>query len=60
MKGHKRRNSELTLIIRDSLSGQKMFGNKVQPEEHEVQGELTQKINEWNLGNEHCHYFEFN
>ena len=59
MKGYIYQNSELTLIVRNSLSGQTVFGDEVESEEHEVQGKLTQKINEWNLGNEQIHYFEF-
>ena len=60
MKGYEYQNSNLTLIVRNSLSGQKVFGNQVQSGEHEIEGEITTNINRWNLGNEQCHYFEFN
>ena len=60
MKGYAYQNLDLTLIIRNSLSGQKVFGDEVQPGEHTIEGKITAKINEWNLGHEECHYFEFN
>ena len=60
MKGYAYQNLNLTLIIRNSLSGQKVFGDEVQPGEHTIEGKTTAKINEWNLGHEECHYFEFN
>ena len=60
MKGYTNQNSNLRLIIRNSLSGQRVFGDEVQPGEHEIEGEITTNINRWNLGNEQCHYFEFN
>ena len=61
MKGYiSSQNSDLILIIRNSLSGETVFGDEVQPDEHEIQGKITQKINEWNLGKEECYYLEFN
>ena len=48
----------LKLTIRNSLAGQTVFGKK-QPGEHEIEGEITNKMNEWNLAHDNCHYFEF-
>ena len=48
----------LKLTIRNSLAGQTVFGRK-QPGEHEIEGEITNKMNEWNLAHENCYYFEF-
>ena len=59
MKGYTNQNSDLRLTIRNSLSGQKVFGDEVQPGEHEIEGKITTKHNQWNLGNENCYYFEF-
>ena len=50
--------SNLKLTIRNSLAGQKVFGEK-QPDEHDIEGKVTKKMNEWNLADENCHYFEF-
>ena len=58
MKKYSIQNSTLKLIVRDSLSGQKVFGEEVQSGEHEIEGVLTMKMNQWNLGNEYCHYIE--
>ena len=59
MKEYKNQNSDLKLTIKDSLSGQKVFGDELQPGEHEIEGKITKKYNQWNLGHENCHYFEF-
>ena len=59
MKGYKNQSSGLKLTIRNSLAGQMVFGENVQPAEHEIEGKITEK-NQWNLGHEYCHYFEFN
>ena len=66
MKKHSNQNSTLKLIVRDSLSGQKVFGEEVQSGEHTIElqleeineGKLTTRPNQWNLGNEYCHYIE--
>ena len=59
MKGYTNQSSGLKLTIRNSLAGQKVFGDNVQPDEHEIEGEITEKHNEWNLWHENCHYFQF-
>ena len=38
--------------------GEKVFGEEIQSGEHEIEGVLTMKMNQWNLGNEYCHYIE--
>ena len=58
MKKYSNQDSTLKLTVRDSLSGQKVFGENVQSGEHEIEGVLTMKMNQWNLGNEYCHYIE--
>ena len=59
MKGYTNQNSTLMLTIRDSLKGQKVFGDRIQPGECEIEGKLTEKPNQWNLASENCYYFEF-
>ena len=59
MKGYTNQDSDLKLSIRNSLAGQKVFGNEIQPGEHEIEGKVTKNVNQWNLGHEDCHYFEF-
>ena len=67
MNGYKYQDEELTLMVRNSLSGQKLnyiwdsdaFGDEVQDGEHTIEGKTTRKNNEWNLGHEECYYFEF-
>ena len=58
MKSYTSQDSTLKLTVRDSLSGQKVFGEEIQSGEHEIEGVLTMKMNQWNLGNEYCHYIE--
>ena len=66
MKNYSSQNSTLKLTVRDSLSGQKVFGEEVQSGEHVIElqlkaiieGKLPMKLNQWNLGNEYCHYIE--
>ena len=66
MKNYTSQDSTLKLTVRDSLSGQKVFGEEVQSGEHVIdlqlkeinEGKLTTKPNQWNLGNEYCHYIE--
>ena len=58
MKGYSNQNSTLKLKIRDSLKGQELFG-QIQSGEYEIEGKLTKKLNQWNLGSEYCYYFEF-
>ena len=61
--GYKKQGSRLKLTIRNSLAGQKVFGETKQPGEHDmivdIEGKVTKKMNAWNLAHEHCHYFEF-
>ena len=59
MIGYANQDSGLKLTIRNSLAGQKVFGKIEQPGEHEIDGEITRKINQWNLAHENCHYIEF-
>ena len=59
MKGYSNQDSTLMLTIRDSLSGQKVFGDQTQPGEYEIESKLTEKSNQWNLASENCYYFEF-
>ena len=59
MIGYANQDSSLKLTIRNSLAGQKVFGKIEQPSEHEIDGKITNKINEWNLAQENCHYIEF-
>ena len=47
------------LIVRNSLSGQTIFGEEEQASEHEVENKITTKLNQWNLGNEYAQYIEF-
>ena len=58
MKDYTYQNSDLILTIRNSLAGQELF-DKVQRDEHKIEGKITDKVNEWNLGHEECHYFKF-
>ena len=59
MKGYTDQNFNLKLTIRNSLSGQKVFGDKIESGELEIEGKITKKYDQWNLGHENCHYFEF-
>ena len=56
--GYTNQDSSLKLTIRNSLTGQTVFGEK-QPGEHEIEGKITKNMNEWNLAHENCYYFEF-
>ena len=65
LKGYMKKNSNLKLTIRNSLSGQKVFGDETVSDDEiesgqlEIEGKITKKYNQWNLGNENCYYFEF-
>ena len=59
MKDYTNQKSVLKLTIRNSLSGQTVFGDEIESGELEIEGEITKKYNQWNLGHENCYYFEF-
>ena len=59
MTGYKNQDSDLKLTIRNSLSGQKVFGDEIQLGEHEIEGKIRKKYNQWNLRHDDCYYFEF-
>ena len=59
MKGYTNQNSDLKLTIRNSQAGQKVFGDEIESGELEIEGKVTENVNQWNLGHDNCHYFEF-
>ena len=59
IKDYTGQNLDLKLTIRNSLSGEKVFGEEIESGELKIEGKITTKNNQWNLGHENCHYFAF-
>ena len=47
------------LWVKNSLAGTKVFQDKEQPAEHEVEDKITNAPNQWNLADFNHHFVEF-
>ena len=47
------------LWVKNNLAGEKVFQGKEQPSEHEVEVQITNDPNQWNLVDFNRHFIEF-